>query len=529
MPIPTDRQKEIVSFLMSRPDWDDEESCIDDITLHETHGAFVLVGMSHALKIKKAVKFDYLDYSTIENRQVYCLRELELNNRTASGLYLDVAGIYALPETGFTFSPTGDAVEWAIRMRSFDAGSQFDYLAQGGNLGRDLLIKITDDIADFHASLPAIRDRDMVLQFRRTIRDNFDQLDNFSPNIFSKVEIETFRTGLLQMLEVHAGLIEKRNEQGYVRFCHGDLHLQNICLLAGKPTLYDGIEFSQDFAITDTFYDFSFLLMDIKARMTTADANQVLNRYFARLGALSNPDEYETLALLPWYLSIRAGIRAHANASLSVEKKVDGFTAKTFKLSAKYYLTQALTYLKPAPARLVAIGGFSGSGKSTLSAVIAPYIGSIPGALHIRSDVIRRKLINWDEYSPMPDSAYTGDMSQKVYRMMNEIAETALMAGHSVVLDAVFDRKTDRSQIATVAKQCNIPFEGLWLQVSDDNLTKRIETRVLDASDATVDVMRSQMARFNGDIEWKILDANAGADEILTQAMNYLKLKNNQL
>lgn len=526
----TVKQQQIIAHLSRRPSWDTPRSRAEDIRIAETHGAYVLIGKAHAIKIKKAVTFDYMDYGTLENRHRFCLREMELNRRTAPQLYLNIAPIYQTGQGEIALIPDADTpatevVEWMLKMRRFDPGSRFDILAVQGGLNDRILDDLTDIVAGFHGALDGITDLDVMVQNRRSLARNFDQLDDFVPALFSAAEINDFRQALAAQLERHSQVLTKRSRQGYVRFAHGDLHLQNICLLDGKPTLYDGVEYCDDFAISDILYDLSFLLMDLKANLSVAAANRVLNRYFMHLGALTRPQEFEALTLLPYFLSIRAGIRAHVFSSRYLEHGPDVTGADALKATARSYFKQAIDYLKPSPPRLIAIGGFSGSGKSTLSKAIAPLIGSTVGALHIRSDIIRRKLMNWDEFAQMPDAAYTARMSEQVYDLMRQIAVTALKAGQSVVLDAVFDRPVDRKPLTAISDHANAAFDGIWLDATALNMTKRIGGRTKDASDATVSVLHAQLDRASKnekDIEWACLDANAAPEQVLSQAQSIL-------
>lgn len=525
-----ERQRRIIDRLTECPDWDSEDTRPEDVKLFETHGAFVLVGNRHALKIKKAVQFDYMDYGSLESRHRCCRRERMLNRRTAAGLYLEIAPIYENAAGGINLgagenSPGPDVIEWALKMRAFDAHSRFDKLAAQGELKDPMLDELTDIIVDFHAGLAPIRNRDMMALYQRTIAQNFDQLDSFVPAIFDSAEITAFRQELLRQLDRHNALIIRRAQNGYVRFTHGDLHLQNICLLDGHPTLYDGVEYCDDFAISDILYDLAFLLMDLKASLSSEAANRVLNRYFMQSGALTHPSQFEALALLPFFLAIRAGIRTHVHSSRFLERTHEADDGDNFRTAARRYYRQAMAYLAPPPPRLIAVGGFSGSGKSTLSKMLAPLIGDGVGALHIRSDIVRRKLMDWDEFSPMPKDAYSAEKSEQVYERMRQIAKTALEAGHCVVLDAVFDRQMDRIPLDAIARNAGAAFDGLWLEAAPNILKSRISARTRDASDATVDVLVAQLdraAKRNEENRWRRLDANLSPAEIMVQAKSAL-------
>jgi hypothetical protein len=299
-----------------------------------------------------------------------------------------------------------------------------------------------------------------------------------------------------------APILDARRADGFVRECHGDLHLRNIVLIDGHPVLFDGIEFSQDFSIIDILYDFAFLLMDLCHKGLDAAASAVFNRYMDFTGDIGG------LSCLPLFLSLRAAVRAHVAAATA-----DGGDAGTGN-DARAYLAEAIRYLKPPPPRLVAIGGLSGTGKSALAARIASNLGAPPGALVLRSDVLRKRLAGADLFDRLAPADYSKHMTERVYARLIADARIALKGGYWVILDAVYARPEQRLEVRRLAEEIAGEvkdfggFSGFWLELPLAEREQRISRRTGNVSDATVDVARQQEAYVAGEMDWNRVDAS---------------------
>ncbi len=333
---------------------------------------------------------------------------------------------------------------------------------------------------------------------------------------FAPDDVAALRSSFLAAYSAVAPLLERREAQGKVRRCHGDLHLRNIVLENGKPILFDAIEFDDLLATIDILYDLAFLLMDFWQRGLHAHANLLFNRYLWRTPELEQ--ELEGLAALPIFLALRAAIRARVVAALS------DIAGSDHNAEAKRFFAATVAFLRPEPARLVAVGGLSGTGKSTLATVLAGAIGRAPGALHLRSDIERKRLRGADEYEKLPLDAYAPEVTARVYDRLLNLAETALRAGQSVIVDAVHAREDERAALAALAKKLGVPFTGLWLDAPVETLVARVEARQHDASDANAAIVRQQTALTLGTIDWMRLDAGQGFDILQRTARTALKL-----
>jgi predicted kinase len=308
-------------------------------------------------------------------------------------------------------------------------------------------------------------------------------------------------------------LLKQRAADGHVRRCHGDLHLGNIVLLEGQPTLFDAIEFDELLATIDILYDLAFLLMDLWMRGHKPHANIVLNHYLVRAG---EKDNIAGLAALPLFLSCRAAIRAMVTLD-RLPHIADAEVEKTLT-ELKAYFDLARQFLEPDPPRLIAVGGLSGTGKSTLAGALAPYFGAAPGALWLRSDVERKLMFNVGIKERLSEVAYKPKVNQRIYETLNETAKAALTAGQSVILDAVFSRETERRAALQVAQESEVPFTGLWLRAPAEKMIERVELREGDASDADAAVVKRQLEYDTGDIDWHIVDAGSSPDNVLRSA-----------
>ncbi|HEY1887432.1 MAG TPA: AAA family ATPase, partial [Roseiarcus sp.] len=294
----------------------------------------------------------------------------------------------------------------------------------------------------------------------------------------------------------------KRGEAGFVRRCHGDLHLSNIVLIDGEPTLFDAVEFSDEIASGDVLYDLAFLLMDLEERGLRSSANRLFNRYLAP----EPPDALTGLVALPLFLSLRAAIRAKVEAAGA--ERLEGEKRDETRALARRYFDRAVQFLRYAPPRLVAIGGLSGVGKSALAGALAPEIGRAPGALWLRSDVERKAMFGVEETDRLPASAYSRDVTRDVYERVIDKARVALRAGQAVLIDATFATAAERAAAASVASEVRVGFAGLFLDAPLATRLERIGLRQRDASDADADVARRQTAEPLGERGWATLAAS---------------------
>ena len=470
-------QAEIVAFLADPATYG---LGAGEVGHNTTHGAHVFLAGADAYKLKRAVTLPYLDYGTAERREAACRAELEVNRRTAPGIYLGVEPVVRRADGGLAIGGDGEAVDWVVHMRRFDEAGLLDRLAAKGPLDDALVRALADRVAAFHAACePARADGAGAAEMRRLVETNADAM----PDWFPAAAVAALRRRSLAEVDRLADHLDARRRDGWVRHGHGDLHLGNIVLHEGEPVLFDAIEFDPRLARTDILYDLAFLLMDLWHRDQRRGANLLLGRYLTMLGS------HAGLAALPLFLATRAGIRAHVSAT----RAGDGDAA--MRGTALGYLRRAAELLDGSPPRLVGIGGFSGSGKSTLARLVAPSLGRPPGAVVLRSDEVRKRLAGVAPEQPLGPEAYTAAMHERVFGELRHRAAEVLAGGQACIVDAVHDRDDTRARLAAVAADAGVPFRGIWLDVPPAELERRIVARAGDASDAGPAVLRGQLGR----------------------------------
>lgn len=449
----------------------------------ETHISAVFIGTDTVWKLKKAVRMPFLDFSTLNAREHFLRRELELNKPAAAGIYRDVVAVSRRPN-GTPALDGEDPIDWVLRMAPVANSDFLDVIASHGALTPQLLDALGDCVAAYHAGLPPLPDRDSAATLLRITEGNSrSALAAGLP----AAEVNFWQERMKAAIEQRRHWLTDRSAAGYVRRCHGDLHLGNLCLWEGKPVPFDALEFDEDLATTDVGYDLGFLLMDLDRRVGRDAANRVMNRYVARTGDIATQG-------LPVFLSERAMVRAHVLTSMGQD--------------ATDYLAAAQSYLDPAPSLAIAIGGLQGTGKSTVARALAPELGAAPGALVLRSDEIRKRLHHVAPEARLPPDAYSETANIATNRTVIEQARIAALSGHAVIVDATFLDPAVRRELEAAVQQAGIPFLGIWLHAPLPVLEQRVCGRHEDASDATVSVLRRSARNDPGAGDWLAVDAS---------------------
>jgi aminoglycoside phosphotransferase family enzyme/predicted kinase len=501
-----DDQSGLIEWL-ERPD---THGIAGRVTRIDTHIAVVFLAGDRAYKLKRPVRLSYLDFSTVERRHAACLTELRINSRAAPSLYLGVVPV-TKGEGGFALGGDGEAIDWLVVMRRFPQENLFSSLARSSKLDRALTVRLADRIADYHASAPVRPEYGGRDGLSFVIESNDLCMREHAGGLLSGDEVSALSDASRAALETHGALLEARRASGRVRRCHGDLHLANLCLLDGRPTLFDAIEFSERIGSTDLLYDLAFLVMDLDHRGLRPLANLVLGRYLAMT------EDHYGLPALPLFLSVRAAVRCHVSA-LAAARQAETEERERKATEARTYLALARRCLEARSPALIAVGGLSGTGKTTLARALAPRYGALPGALHLRTDEIRKRLLGAEPETRLPAEAYGAHVTRQVYRRLEEQAAIALAAGRTVVADGVFAAPAERADLEAVAKRATVPFAGLWLEAPHRIAAARIEARRSDASDATPAVLDAQRALDTGAIGWSRIEAGGEADRTAGKA-----------
>lgn len=449
-----------------------QEHGIENAALLETHISWVLLAGDYAYKIKKPLKLPFLDYSSLEARRKFCEAELTLNRRYAPALYLGlepIGGTSESPRLGGT-----PAIEWAVKMRRFDEKWRMDHVCDRGELTPALVSDLVKAVAAFHEAAPKappesrFGEADQVLA---PALENFEELRPLLPAeqpLLSNLERWT-----RQEFERRQTSFATRKRAGHIRECHGDLHLGNIVVLDGRATLFDCIEFNENLRWIDQASELAFTYEDLLDHGQPGLANWLINEWLAVTG------DFDALGVLPFYAVYRALVRAKVAA-------IRGNAAE-----AREYLAMAGRLATRSKPTLTITCGLSGSGKTTLSSSLL-LDDKTANTVRIRSDVERKRL-----FGLAPEDAggdiYTEEATNRTYRRLEKLAENALSAGWSVIVDAAFLRRIQRKSFRNLATRLNSPFAILACEASPEELRRRLHERRNDASEATVAVLEQQL------------------------------------
>ena len=458
----------------------------DHIELIETHISWVILTGDFAYKIKKPVNFGFLDFSTLEKRRYYCEQELRLNRRLAPTIYLEVIAVSGT-EKKPVISKHGEAFEYAVKMRQFPQAAQLDHMLAAGEIKTEHMDRIAHMVADFHQTADiadnTVNYGEPTLVYQ-PVEENFLQ-------IYQHINTEAY-TDKLTILEQWCrnefsklkAVFAQRKSDGFIRECHGDMHLRNLLWLDDNPVAFDCIEFNDKLRWIDVISEIAFLVMDLQHQKQKKLANHFLNSYLEASG------DYAGLAVLPFYLCYRAMVRAKVSA-LRLEQK-DLSTKEKHNTEKEFisYLELALTYTERTPPKLIIMHGLSASGKSSVSQALL----DATGVIRIRSDVERKRLFKSTSGNTDTD-IYSKGATQQTYEKLTHLASIIIDAGYSVIVDATFLRYENRKLFQQLAKQLQVPFIILRITASNEVLRQRIIQRSNDVSDADLAVLEQQLAR----------------------------------
>ncbi len=469
---------------------------VEKCELIETHISWVILAGPYAYKIKKSINLGFLDFSSLEKRQFYCQEELRLNKRLAPAFYLDV-----IPITGTVEHPQwageGDVIEYAIKMRAFPQQAQLDRALALGELQSCQIDVLARHIANFHDQTD-VADQNSVYGdstcIYQPIEENFFQIREHVKNgraLSSLAELEHWSKSTFHALQP---LFAERKSGGYIRECHGDMHLRNIAWVDDAPLVFDCIEFNPAFRWIDVMSDVAFLVMDLQDRKEPRLAQRFLNKYLEYTG------DYAGMGVLRFYQVYRALVRAKIDAIRADQAGIIKEQQTEAEKDFLDYLQLALSYIRPVNPQLVIMRGMSASGKSTVSQSLLETFG----AIRIRSDVERKRLFGLkpddDGKAAVGEGIYTTETTISTYRRLEELAAQLIDAGHSVIVDAAFLQYQEREKFRKLAETRQTAFVILECIADIETLRQRIVQRKNDVSDADLKVLGMQCS------EWQPLE-----------------------
>jgi aminoglycoside phosphotransferase family enzyme/gluconate kinase len=465
---------------------------VESIELVETHISWVLLTGEFAYKIKKPVNFGFLDFSSLEKRRTCCEYELRLNRRLAPDIYLDVvsiSGTYKKP----VISSHAEAFEYAVKMVQFPQSSQLDHMLAAGELKLEHIEAIAAMAANFH-QIAQVADSSMHYGNKEVVyhpvEENFQQIREHMDIDSYKDQLNVLRHWSEAEYAKLEKVFEQRKHHGFVRECHGDMHLRNLVWFKNKPMAFDCIEFNADLRWIDVISEVAFLIMDLQDRQQRELSHRFLNSYLEITG------DYSGLSVLSFYLCYRALVRAKVDA-LRVEQKNITQKERMDTISEfESYLELATGYTKQPMPRLLIMHGLSASGKSTVSQHVVDAIG----AIRIRSDVERKRLfgvgLDDNSSSEINVGIYSSRASQETYEKLHDLASEVIRSGCSVIVDAAFLKHEQRELFQKLAEDSGAAYIILEATAPEDVLRQRIVEREHDVSDADLSVLEYQLSNW---------------------------------
>lgn len=465
------------------------EGGADHITMVQTHVSYVFLTGDFAYKVKKAVNFGFLDFSSLEKRQHFCQEELRLNRQLSPELYLDVLPI-TQGDRGYELNGSGTVVEYAIKMRQFPAGSLLSEQQASGGLTPEDMVSLGKMVAQFHRQTHSdnqVRSYGTVAKIRQAIDENYAQTQGYIGRSQTQAQYDATKAFTDRFFADHEDWFQQRLDADKIRECHGDLHLGNMCRWGDRLYLFDRIEFNEPFRFVDTMYDIAFTVMDLEARGCFDLANRFLNTYIEQTG------DYWGLRVLPLYLSRQAYVRAKVTSFLLDDPHIDAATKEKAHTTAAAYYTQAWQYTDRPAGRLIIMVGVSGSGKSTVGQAIAQRYG----AIHLRSDAVRKHLAGLPLDQRGDQSLYSQEMSDRTYQQLGDLGIALARQGWTVVLDAKYDRRDRRAPMIAAAEAAHIPYTFVHCTAPTEQIAAWLQERQGDVSDATAELLPNQIAQFD--------------------------------
>lgn len=460
----------------------------------QTHISHVLLAGDYAYKIKKPLNLGFLDFTSLERRKYYCEEELRLNGRLAPEIYLDCAPIGGNPAQP-VWGSTSPVIEYAVRMRRFPQEALLDRRLDANSLETSHFQALARRLAEFHRAIPAAAPAAPFGEPERVWRP---MLDNFSitrPLLDDPMDLDALTAveqWTLAAFPRLRPLLVQRKADGWIRECHGDLHLGNMVLAAdGHVVIFDCIEFNDNFRWIDVINDLAFLIMDLRFHGADAFSQQVLNAYLEYSG------DFSGAALLTGYQVYRAMVRAKVNAIQAHQDSIPEPARAASRGQCRAYLRLALALTQEPTPFLLITHGVSGSGKSHWTQRL---LECFPGAIRIRSDVERKRLFGLgpldDSRSRLGQGLYTPEVSARTYERLLKLADQLLASGHSALVDATFMKRDHRQPFRTLAARRSVPFILLNCAADSATLRARVAARRArgdDAAEADVAVLERQL------------------------------------
>ena len=490
----------------------------ESVSHKETHISHLFFAGDLVYKVKKAVRYSFLDYSTLAKRRHLLQEELRLNRRLAPSVYMGVLPI-TFDDLGWRLGGWAEPAEYTLVMRRLPEKRMLPFLLDTGQVTLAMMRELAELLAGFHADAARVSGIDSERYpalVQAQWNDNLADLAQASTPVIDAENYLAMEKFGAEFFLRHGETLKRRASSGWLRDVHGDLHAEHVCFAPEGIQIFDCIEFEAKFRQCDLAAELAFLLMDIEVRGGATLIAPFLQRYRELI------DDPEAAELLPFWKCYRALVRAKVYA-------LRGDSG--FDTACRYgrYAT-ALAWL-PLQPFLAIVSGLTGSGKSTL----ARELSARTGVPTINSDVVRKVLAQKKgrQVASYNQGIYSAAMTEKTYAKMAEEAERLIVGGRGVILDGTFVKQSQRGKILSLAHKHQIPLLAIHCMVSDDitqaRLTQR-EREGKDVSDGRWEIYVQQRDGFEAldDIpaaDRLELDTDAGLDELVVACEKFLRAK----
>ena len=451
------------------------------VELVETHISWVFLTGPYAYKLKKPVNMGFLDFTTLSKRLHFCQEEMRLNSRLAADLYIGVVPIAGTPEAP-QVEGHGTPFEYAVKMSQFEQKQLLSHQLEEGRLQPWQVDSLADLTAQFHAvATPAQPDdaHGTPALTQQPALENFDVLESMICDPRRRERLESLRLWTEKEYEALSPLMAARKEQGFVKECHGDLHLGNVTQIGPRIVAFDGIEFNESFRWIDVMSEIAFMFTDLEHRGRRDLAWRALSRYLETTG------DFAGLRLLRYYNLYRIMVRAKVDGLRLGQPGVDDSERRALEEDLDRYFDQAEATIRPRTTALLLTRGLSGSGKTFVSQGLLQTMG----AIRLRSDVERKRIFGLTASnrsgSGLGSGLYTPEASEQTFKRLLELAEEILDAGYPVIVDASFLNPDRIKPFRCLAMGRGFPFRVMDLRCPTDVLRTRLVARAADAGEAS--------------------------------------------
>jgi hypothetical protein len=468
-----------------------------EVELIETHISYVFIAGELVYKVKKPVKFDFLDFTSLEKRKFYCEEELRLNKRLAPNTYLDVVAISRDSQGNIILGKGVEIIDYAVRMKKLPADRMLKNLLVQGLVDEKIMDNLAGKIAAFHLQAQTgghIDKMGDIENIRNNNKENFSETINYINVTIPGYQYTFIKDYTENFLTEKKALLEKRVTDHKIRDGHGDLHLEHICV-ADEIIIFDCIEFNERFRCGDVAEDVAFLTMDLDFNGYPQHADIFIESYIKHSG------DTDLSALLNFYRCYYAYVRGKVISFRLDQEELQEFERGQITKNAARYFDLAYTYAtrldKPA---LILTAGLMGSGKSYQACALAARLG----AEIIRTDLLRKKLFNIKpterRYEDFGQGIYSDDTSRIIYDKAYDLAAQKIKQGKAVIIDASFKKQAERQKAMKMARNLGVHFYILECICSDEITKKRLEKRIQEndnASDGRWELFQEQKKDFD--------------------------------